>query len=223
MPERIQRFAFEIAVSPPFHCVIFKRRKLIDTGIESDRQASGGIVLSRKCLRDSRAAFFARIPGFQNRVHMLLCPVHGEGASVGEHEYDWLSRGRHRFEQLLFRLRQINAGAVAAFKSFLAHRHLFAFELAGDSHHRNHHIRVLRRFNCGGIWLRIVLRPNQLGLRGPGFRLPVPDFEGRLLALLKMNVSDLGLDRSLSRYCITNGLPSTSTIAKLPLARTPML
>ena len=131
----------------------------------------GGIVLARERFRDRRAAFLARIPGFENRVDVFLCPVHGERASVGEHEDYWLSRGRHRFEQLLFRLRQINAGAVAALESLFAHRHLFAFEFAGDSQHRNHHIRVLRRFNGCGLGFGSYFAQISCACVGPGFRL----------------------------------------------------
>ena len=63
--------------------------------------------------------------------------------------------------EILFRLGQINAGSVSAFKSRNAHLHLFAFELAGDSKNRDDHIRILSRIHR--LWSRakIDLRPDQ--------------------------------------------------------------
>ena len=117
--EGIERLALEVAISAALHRVIFKGRKLVDAGIERDRQASGGIVAAGESLRHCRAALFARIPRIENGVGVLLGPVHRERAAVGEHHHQRLAGCGQRFEQVLFRLGQVEAGAVAALEARL--------------------------------------------------------------------------------------------------------
>ena len=54
-------------------------------------------------------------------------------------------------DQIFFGLGQIEAGAVAAGKAGLAHRHLFAFESAGDADDGNDDIGILRGRDCRRI------------------------------------------------------------------------
>ena len=78
---------------------------------------------------------------------MVLRPVHAERAAIHQHHDQRLTSTRYRLQQSLFWPGQIETSAIAAQKSLLANGHLFAFELAGDAHRRDHHIRIARRGN----------------------------------------------------------------------------
>ena len=89
---------------------------------------------------------------------------------------------------ILFRLRQIDAGAVAALESLLAYRHFFAFKFAGDSHYRNHNIRVLCRFDRCGLGLGSYFDQINCACTGPAFVKRYQTLRGGFLSLLQMNV-----------------------------------
>ena len=81
---------------------------------------------------------------------MIVDPVHGQRAAVHEHNHYRLAGRDHAFNECFLGRGQIDAGAVAAQESRLAHRHLFAFKLAGDAHGSNHDIGSL----CGSKGFR---------------------------------------------------------------------
>ena len=56
-----------ISIGTPLHGIVFKVRQLIHILIESDRQASTGIILSPKSINDSCTTRLSRIPCLQNR------------------------------------------------------------------------------------------------------------------------------------------------------------
>src|SRR5579871_4277370 len=97
--KRVQRLAFEIAISAALHRVVLKRWQLLDSGIESHWKPASGIVLARQRLRDGCSALFARIPGLHDGVHMFVRPVESKGAAVREHKYDRFSQCSCRFQQ----------------------------------------------------------------------------------------------------------------------------
>ena len=98
---------------------------------------------------------------------MLLRPLHGERASIGEHYNDRLTYRSHRLEKILFRRGQIEAGAVATVEARLGHHHLFTFKLAGNAHDRDHYIGIFRRgFGCR-IDVAVDPAPHQTHMRRP--------------------------------------------------------
>jgi hypothetical protein len=96
----------------------------------------------------------------------------------------WLAGGRHRFNELFFGLRQIDAGAISAQESRFGDRHFFAFELTCDAHNGNDYIGVFRR----GYRLRrrrvVRFGPNQFSVR-LAVGTSVGDAEGDLVALFQ--------------------------------------
>jgi len=54
--------------------------------VEGNRETAGGIVVAGEDVGDGGAAFFARIPGFENRSGVFIGPVDGEGAAAGQHD-----------------------------------------------------------------------------------------------------------------------------------------
>ena len=78
--------------------------------------------------------------------------------------------------RFFFRLRQIDAGAISAKESRFVDRHLFAFELARDSHYGDHDIRVFRGSN-GFRRRRIVAFAQISSACGSPFRPTVHDTE----------------------------------------------
>ena len=95
------------------------------------------------------------------------------------------------FEQLLFRLRKVQTGAVAAFESLLVHRHFFTFQFTGNTEDRNHHVGVFCRCNRFGTRLGVIFRPDQLRSDRTGGPLRVLNLEGDLFPLLETDVSGL--------------------------------
>ena len=71
---------------------------------------------------------------------MLLRPVHGKSAAVHQHHDERLADCLHRFKQGFLRLRQIQAGAIAAFESRKIDLHLLAFQARRDADYGDHQI-----------------------------------------------------------------------------------
>ena len=166
---------------------------MTDILVESYRQASGGIIFPAQRFSYGRATFFAGIPRIENCIGVLVGPVHRERAAIHEDDDQRLAGCGECFEQVLLGLGKIKAGAVAAFKSLLAHRHLLAFEFAGNSDDCDHHVRIFRGGNCLGRGPSIRLCPDELCLHWPRFCTDVVHFERNLRALSQMNATDLGL------------------------------
>ena len=124
-----------------------------------------GLFLPESVSAIGRAAFFAGVPRFENRVGVLLGPVHAERAAVRQHHDQRLAGCGDRFEQVLFGLGQIEAGAVAALEAFFVDLHLFAFEFAGDADNGDDDVGVFRGFDGFGRGSQIDLRPDQLRSR----------------------------------------------------------
>ncbi len=112
--EGIERSALEVAVGAALHRVILEGRQLAYVLVKGDGEAAGGIVLAGESLGHGRAALFARIPGFEDGVGVVLGPVDAERAAVGEDNHQRLAGGGHSFKQFLLGLGQVDAGAVAA-------------------------------------------------------------------------------------------------------------
>ena len=117
-----------------------------------------GIVLAAQRLSDCRSAFFSGVPGFENRVGVGIDPVDREGAAIHQNNGERLAGGGYRFDEIFFRLRKIDAGAVAAEKARFTHRHLFAFKLTGDADNGDHYIGILCR--CDGFRRNRVVGPS---------------------------------------------------------------
>src|SRR5215472_10463175 len=69
--ERIKRLLGEVAISAAVHAVAAEGRDLGNGLVESNRQSAGGIVVARKNVGHSRAAFFAGIPRFKDGWSVL--------------------------------------------------------------------------------------------------------------------------------------------------------
>ncbi len=108
-----QRLAFEVAVGPVRHRVVLEVGQLVHVLVERHGQPACGIVFAAQGLGDRRAAFFAGVPGFQNRVRMRVYPVDRQCAAVHQDHSERLSGSRHGFDQILLRLGQVDAGPIA--------------------------------------------------------------------------------------------------------------
>src|SRR5215472_16181489 len=97
---------------------------------------------------------------------MLVGPVDGERAAIGEDEDHWLAGGRYSFKQIFFWLGKIDAGAVAAFEARHTHLHLFAFEFAGNAENSDDDVSILCCLHCFGLAIlpRRVINPESGGL-----------------------------------------------------------
>ena len=96
---------------------------------------------------------------------MFIDPVDSQSAAIHENNGERLAGGCHSFHQILFWLRQVDAGAIAAEEAGFAHRHLFTLKLARDAHNRDDDISVLRsrdRFRRRSI---VRLCPDQFCMR----------------------------------------------------------
>ena len=105
---------------------------------------------------------------------MLLRPVHAESAAVHQHDDERLAARGKCLNQIFFGLRQIEAGAVAAGKTGLTHRHLFALEATRDTNNGDNHIRILCSRDCRGIGPVVHASPKKpcfwLALSGPAVK-----------------------------------------------------
>src|SRR5215469_18707609 len=82
VPEGIKSFTGEIAVGPVGHRIILKRRKLIDGLIERYWQSASRAETAGERFGHGSAALFAWVPCFENRRHVLVSPIDGDGAAV---------------------------------------------------------------------------------------------------------------------------------------------
>jgi hypothetical protein len=85
-------------------------------------------------------AAFAGVPGFENRISVLLSPVDGEGGSVHQNNDERFAGGFGRFEQLLLGGGKCDVGAVATREAGDVNRHLFAFKIGRETNEGDGHI-----------------------------------------------------------------------------------
>ena len=145
--ERIHHLALEVAISSVTHRVISKCRQIAGGAIESNWQASRGIVLAGESFRNGVAAFLAGIPCLEQCIRVLVGPRHSQRAAGREHHNQRLARRAQRFEQVLLRRGKFNAGAVAAVEAVDVHIHLFAFKIGREADECDDGIGVLCRLN----------------------------------------------------------------------------
>ena len=131
--EWIERLLGEVSVSAAVHAIAAERRKLGGGFIKSDRQTAGGIVIAGKDVSDSGAAFFAGIPGLEDRGSVLLSPVDRNSAAGGENDDERFTSRSERFEKLLLRFGEIEVETVAAEKAGIAVFGFFAFQLSREA------------------------------------------------------------------------------------------
>src|SRR5579864_1808313 len=137
-------------------------RELMDIFVKGDRKTSGGVVLAAECFSDSGSAFFTGVPGLEYGVGVLLRPVHAERAAVHQHDDERLAGRGKRLDQILFRHRQIEAGAVAAGKARLTHRHLFALKATGDTDDCDNDVSILCSRYCRWVGHVVHASPQKL-------------------------------------------------------------
>src|SRR6185369_5357439 len=125
--EWIKRLALEVTVSAALHRVVSERRQLFDRFVKRDRETAARVVIPEQHVGDRRPAFFARIPAFENRRHLFVGPIHSNGTAVEQNEYDGLAQGLNFLQQFFLLFRKIDAGPIAAAKSFEGDLHFFAF------------------------------------------------------------------------------------------------
>src|ERR1039458_1247426 len=101
--ERVQGLALEIAVGAALHTVIVEGRQLVGGLVEGDGKASGGVVIAEQDIGDGGAAGLARIPRLEQRRHVIACPVHGQRATVEQHQHDGFAERGHFLQQRLLR------------------------------------------------------------------------------------------------------------------------
>ena len=123
----------EVAVSAVEHGVVGERWKLGDGGIEGDGEAAGGIVGAGEDVGERGAAFFARIPGFENRGSVIVGPIDGESAATGEYDDERFTGGGKSLEELLLRGGETDVGAIAAEEAGIAIFTLLTFEVGSDA------------------------------------------------------------------------------------------
>src|SRR5256886_9160958 len=157
--ERIKRLLGEVAIRAAGHGIVSKRRKLHDGLIKCHRKSSRGIVIARKDIRDSGAAFLTGIPGFDDGRGVLLRPIHRQRAAAGENNDQGLSRSRDGFEKLFLRAWKIEVQAIAAEKAWIAGVALLAFELRGDADHGDDDIRLASGVH--GVFRQIWQQPEE--------------------------------------------------------------
>ena len=107
---------------------------------------------------------------------------------AGENHNHRLARLGQGFQQVLFRLGQIEAGAVAAVEARLGDQHLFAFKLTGNAHNRHHYIGVLRRSRGCRINASIDLVPGSGACAEPRCRCGQTPEQYVVLPLLELRV-----------------------------------
>jgi len=159
VPEGIERGLGEVAIGAARHRVVAKRRELRDGLIESNRKPSCGIVVAGKNIGDSRATFFARIPGFENGGRVFLRPIDGECAAAGEDNDQRLSRGGDGLEKLFLRSGKIEVQAIATKETRIAGITFLTFELRGDADDSDDDVRPAR--GVDGILGQIRRQPEE--------------------------------------------------------------
>src|SRR5580658_5911398 len=98
---------------------------------------------------------------------MLVDPIDSQSAPIDQDHGERLARRGYRFYQVLFRLRQVDAGAVSTEEAGFTDRHLFSFKLARDAHNGNYDIRILCSCDRFRRWGAVCLGPDQLCLGSP--------------------------------------------------------
>ena len=96
-------------------------------------------------------------------------------------------------DQIFFRHRQIEAGAVAAGKAGLAHRHLFPFETAGDADDGDDDIGILRSRYCRRIGRVIYGSPQELRFRLALSVASVEDLEFYRVTFFEVNRAQINV------------------------------
>ena len=115
---------------------------------------------------------------------MVLSPIDGERAAVGENYDEWFSGGRQGFKKLLLRTRKIEVQAVSSKKTGIAGFAFLAFELSGEADNGDDDI----RFACGvdGFLRKIWRQPEKTRGGFPGM-MKVLHSKGVSVAGLKMD------------------------------------
>ena len=131
--EGVEGMFVEVAVGAVGHVVVGVGRELGDGLVEGDGETAGGIVIAGENIGDGGAAFFAGIPGFENRGGVIVGPIDGERGAGGEDDDERLAGGGDGFEKLLLRGGKRDVGAIAAEEAGIAGFGFFAFELRGDA------------------------------------------------------------------------------------------
>src|SRR5580658_2532300 len=117
---------------------------------------------------------------------MLVDPIDSQSAPIDQDHGERLARRGYRFYQVLFRLRQVDAGAVSTEEAGFTDRHLFSFELACDAHNGNYDIRILCSCDRFRRWSVVRFGPDQLCLRS-AVPAAVRNLESGLAALIEVD------------------------------------
>src|SRR5208337_2279207 len=94
--------------------------------------------------------------------------------------------------QILFRLWQIEAGAVSTKKPGLVNRHLLALEAAGDPDHGDDNVRIFRRGNGRRIRRVVHGSPDELCCNLAVSHVAIHDIKLHRMSLLQMNLAEIG-------------------------------
>src|SRR5437588_10979747 len=130
--KRVERLSFEVSVSAASHRVVFKKRELIYALVKGYRQPTCRIIGTGKGLGDSASSFFAGVPGIEDCVGMLRCPIHRKCAAVHEHNHKRLTSFAQGLEKRSFFGGEIEAGAISTFKAGNLHLHLLSLKVGSD-------------------------------------------------------------------------------------------
>src|ERR1035437_8320149 len=109
----VKRLAFEVPIGPVRHLVVFEVGQLADILVERNRQPARWIVLAAQRYSDRRAALFAWAPRLENRVGVLVDPVHPKGTAVRQDHNEGFAGRRDSFNQCFFRFREIAPASIS--------------------------------------------------------------------------------------------------------------
>ncbi len=112
-------------------------RDLPDGAREGHRQLAGRVVIAKQHVGNGVTAFGTGEPGFQNGVSLLIFFHQRQRAPVHQHQHQRLAGGFQGRDQIALALRDSDVGPAGGFV-----RHPLRF-----THHRDHHVGLLRGVN----------------------------------------------------------------------------
>jgi hypothetical protein len=173
-----------VAVGAVCHGIAGVRWELGKGFVESDGQASGGIVIAGENVGNGGATFFAGIPGFENGTGMFVGPVDGEGAAAGEDDHERFAGSGEGFEENLLGGGKSDVSAIAPEETGVAVFGLLAFELGSDADDGDDDVRFAR--DLDGFLKKVRGKPEKANGGFPGI-VKILKLDGIGMAGLEMD------------------------------------
>ena len=133
MSERVERLAFEIAVSPALHVIALVWSELTVILVECQRKLAGRVYITIEYVGNRCSSLLTEVPSldYSLRIGCLIGECYCTTGKV--YENNFLASLLKSLDQILLHLRKLDCLSVATAEARDSHRHIFSFKTRCDT------------------------------------------------------------------------------------------